>query len=62
MKENEPEDFNDACKVDESIRSMTKQGIDNPVYLHRSLKPLRDVVFDPNNRIQFGECSGNCHI
>lgn len=62
MKEHEPSDFEDACLVDDSIRSMKKQGVDSPVFIHRSLKPLRDVEFDPNNKIPFGECSGNCHI
>lgn len=61
MKDNEPEDFKDAVKVDQAIRDSSKRGIERPIYLHRSLKPLDQVEFDPNSKIEFGECSGNCH-
>lgn len=60
-KENEPEDFNYAVKVDEAIRNSTRQGVKNPVYLHRSCIPLKDVVFDKSQRSEWGECSGTCH-
>lgn len=61
MKENEPEDFQDAVKVDYAIRASSKRGIERPIYLHRSLKPLDKVDFDRNSKIEFGECSGTCN-
>jgi hypothetical protein len=60
-KANSPEDFNAAVKVDEAIRNSTKQGINNPVFLHRSCTPLKDVVFDSSQKSEWGECSGTCH-
>jgi hypothetical protein len=62
MKEHEPDDFADAVRVDYAIRNSSKQGITHPIFLHRSLKPLDQVDFDPNSKIQFGECSGTCHV
>lgn len=61
MKINQPEDFEDAVRVDKAIRNSSKRGIKQPVYLHRSLKPLDEVSFDPDSRIEFGECSGTCN-
>jgi hypothetical protein len=44
MKINSPLEFEDACLFDDAVRhSMFR--VDSPVYLHRSLKPLRDVDF-----------------
>lgn len=61
MKRNHPEDFADAVKVDKAIRDSSKRGVTQPIFLHRSLKPLDEVAFDPNSRIEFGECSGTCN-
>jgi len=61
-KDHAPEDFADAVKVDKAIRDSTRIGIHNPVYLHRSCLPLDEVVFDPAQDEEWGECSGNCHI
>lgn len=60
-KRHAPEDFKAAVTVDEAIRNSTKQGINNPVFLHRSCTPLKDVVFDTSQRSDWGECSGTCH-
>lgn len=62
MKENEPEEFEDVCVLDESIRASSQMGIVQPIYLHRSCVPLREAQFDKSMRIQWGECSGNCHV
>lgn len=61
MQVNYPDDFNDAVRVDKAIRNSSVRGVEQPVYLHRSLKPLDEVAFDPDSRIEFGECSGTCH-
>jgi hypothetical protein len=62
MKINEPEDFADAVAVDVAIRNSTKKGIDQQVYLHKSLKPLFEVRFNHTMEIVWGECSENCHV
>ncbi|WP_222165932.1 hypothetical protein [Edaphocola aurantiacus] len=56
-----PEDFADAVSVDEAIRNSTRQGVHNPVYLHRSCIPLSEVQFDQSQKVEWGECSGTCH-
>lgn len=61
-KKNDPEDFKAAVAVDEAIRNSASKGIHNPIYLHRSCRPLADVVFDAAQVEQWGECSGNCHV
>lgn len=61
MKENYPEDFEDAVRVDKAIRDSSQRGVEQQIFLHRSLKPLDEVAFDPDSRIEFGECSGTCH-
>lgn len=62
MKQNEPDDFRDAVRVDSAIRDSSKRGVVQPIYLHRSLKPLDQVVFDSNNKLAFGDCSDTCHL
>ena len=42
---NDPAGFERACRVDEKIRDLTRAGVTSPVYLHRSLQPLRDLPF-----------------
>jgi hypothetical protein len=61
-KKHSPEDFQAAVAVDEAIRNSTAKGIHNPVYLHKSCRPLADVVFDIKANESWGECSGNCHV
>lgn len=62
MKINEPEDFDAACLVDDAIRNSSKKGIKQPIFLHESMKPLREIEFPigaPD--LWKGECSGECH-
>lgn len=61
-KEHAPEDFQAAIDVDNAIRDCTRHGVRNPVYLHRSCKPLSEVTFNPKQDEEWGECSGNCHL
>ncbi len=63
MKINRPEEFEDACEVDDAIRNM--EGMRAQTFLHRSLVPLRDVDlrndFDKGQGSLFDdECTGMC--
>jgi len=62
LKKDYPEDFAAAVEVDETIRNMTQKGIINPIYLHRSCKPLREIPLDAQLDLWHGECTDNCHI
>jgi len=64
MKENHPEDFDDACEFDDGIREVSDMRAKS--YLHRSCKPLRDVNL---NESQLGfdlddgvYCAGGCGL
>ncbi len=43
---NNPHDFQRAVEYDREIRSLTGFRIDNPCFLHRSLKPLDEAIVD----------------
>jgi len=70
MKDDDPESFEEACRLDEAFRDMSHPGLQQPVYVHRSLKPLRDVSFNdwksPGQLDLFGdmnqECEGMCGV
>lgn len=75
MKHNAPEEFEDACLLDEEIRTKEhdRQRIQRPgeligsPYLHKSLTPLRMVEFNPVSELSEGramasECSGMCGV
>lgn len=62
MKKNQPDDFKAAVKIDEAIRNSSKKGIKQPIYLHDSCKPLKEVQFNPQSEFQWGNCSDVCHI
>lgn len=56
-----PGEFARACVVDEAIRG--SQVAYGEVFLHRSLKPLREVCFDDRQGELFGsECEGYCGV
>ena len=60
LKEEHPEDFDLACSFDEAMRAKHP---DDPLYIHRSMKPLRDVDFTSNQLELFEEeCEGYCGI
>lgn len=45
LKENHPEQWDQCIKVDEAIRDSSKRGLNDKMYLHRSLIPLKDIEF-----------------
>jgi len=64
LKNNHPEDFQSAVKIDEMIRG---GGTKEKLYLHRSLVPLTDADFaTPEDRGQLtmfnDECEGMCGV
>ena len=61
MKRNEPDEFNDAVKIDKVIRDSTKRGIKSPIYLHSSCKPLDQVNFDESQMSLWGDCGPYCN-
>lgn len=62
LKNNNPEDFKTACDVDDAIRDSSKKGTKSKIYVHESLMPLKDVVFDESNDTIWGNCSDYCDI
>jgi len=68
MKDNDPDSFEHACMIDETVRQnghMRKWR--NELFVHRSLKPLREVDFStPEERGQLdmflNECEGMCGV
>jgi hypothetical protein len=61
----EPQSFDEACRFDDAVRSVSKSGLRQPVFLHRSLIPLRDVTFDAGAQKFDGfgnECEGACGV
>lgn len=67
LKTEHPVEFERAAVVDDNIRNMTKSGVANPVFLHRSLKPLREVDFEDRQEDLFpdgfgNECEGMCGV
>jgi hypothetical protein len=64
LKDISPEDFEDACKVDDFIRNSQNKGITCDCYVHHSLKPLRSINFSKIRKGFFddlGNCSDNCN-
>lgn len=65
MQRTSPQEFEDACKFDEAIRTNAcKKGKRQAdIFLHRSLRPLRDIKFDDGNLELFdNECEGYCGL
>jgi len=61
MQKNQPELFEKACELDETLRDSSQRGIKQKAYIHKSKKPLRDVKFDKHDDYQLFNCtSGNC--
>lgn len=64
MKANDPEDFEDACQIDEAIRAGFP-GMVGEAYVHRQLVPLRDIdTSDAQMELELSdeayECEGHC--
>jgi hypothetical protein len=64
MKQNRPNEWKRAVRLDYSIRNSTHAGIKNPVYLHKSCIPLDKVDLGESQvSLDFrSECSGHCGI
>jgi hypothetical protein len=67
LKTNHPDEFARAVSFDLTIRDMTKTGIQQPVFLHRSLRPLEEIDFGNGLSLpllnQFtNECEGMCGV
>ena len=62
MKRTAPDEFEDACAFDDSIR--TPKGLRGTAYLHSSRRPLREVEFkyDRQPDLFAGECEGMCGL
>ena len=62
LKKDNPAEFQAAVELDNSIRDSTARGIKQPIFLHRSLKPLSTIEFGENNSDLFDQCdSGFCN-
>jgi len=69
MKRNDPETFQRAIEFDAALRDGDRRlpGVTGRVYVHRSFKPLSDIVFvdDKQGDFDFGfdnECEGMCGV
>lgn len=67
LKTHFPQEFKKAVEFDKQIRDMTASGVVGDVYLHSSLQPLDQVVFQPKSakhglREFGGECEGMCGV
>ena len=64
IKNNYPEEFEETCQVDDAIRNTV--GYKQEQYMHRSLKPLRDVdlrTMEEMGQLNFlDECEGMCGV
>lgn len=63
LKVSYPDQFADAVAFDEKIRFNTRKGLKNPVFLHKSCKPLSEIDFMEDQMDLFGEeCEGYCGL
>lgn len=63
FKTQSPKEWKKLVALDEAIRNSTSKGINQPVYLHRSAKPLKDAELQEDQLDLFQcECSGSCGI
>lgn len=68
LQENHPKEFQRAVEFDLAVRDMTKSGMRNPVFVHRSLRPLEELHFDHAVSFQDlwgswdNECEGYCGV
>ncbi|MEH2169329.1 MAG: hypothetical protein V7K41_22260 [Nostoc sp.] len=64
LKRDSPDEFENACLVDEKIREtmLWRDASTSKCYLHRSCVPLREVQFKGENDLFADECQGMCAI
>lgn len=66
LRDEEPEAFEDACQVDDGLRALGRhKNMRAEMYLHSSLKPLRETDLSSDERTPFGfenDCEGMCGV
>ena len=62
IKQNYPEEWKKIIKVDEAIRNSSKRGSKDKLYLHRSLKPIKDAYLQEDQEELFMCEEGYCGI
>ena len=66
LKTEHPDEFEKAAKFDEAFRDTSRSGDSRPVFLHRSLKALREVDFEDRQYDLFdgfgNDCTGTCGV
>ena len=63
LRENYPEEWAKAVEFDAAIRDMSMSGVERPVFLHRTLKPLNEVELKHENQLPLWEdCEGYCGV
>jgi hypothetical protein len=62
LRDSHPEEFARAVAFDKVVRDMSMSGIEQPIFLHRSLKPLDEVKFDNHPELFANDCSGHCGV
>ena len=58
----DPETWKEVVAIDEAIRDSSKQGVKNPIYLHKQCKPINEVTFIENQTSMFNCDGGVCHV
>jgi hypothetical protein len=63
MKRNRPEEFKDACEIDEVIRKGNDK-VKDQLFMHRSCVPLKDAKFKGEEELDMFqmECEGMCGL
>ena len=62
IKQNYPEEWEKVVKVDEAIRDSSNRGLDDKLYLHRSLKPIAEAYLQEDQEDLFMCEEGHCGI
>ena len=67
MRDHQPQEWEDACAVDEAIRTGRPRGIDGSLYLHRSGRPLAQAALttaedEGQLPLFIEECEGMCGV
>ena len=62
IKQNYPKEWKKAIKVDEAIRDSSKRGLNDQLYLHRTLKPIKEAYLQEDQEDLFMCEEGYCGI
>lgn len=68
LKNDHPDEFDRAVSFDRQMRDMSASGVRNPVYLHRSCRPLEEIAFPDDAQLTLAfdgfldECDGMCGL